>query len=327
MTTRKAAFRLGCLLYVLATLASLAHAADPGTLLPDNTEASSQKLGSILLYPLYTSSSSSPSQENTKVDITNSSTVSNALVHLFFVPNTGGVADAYICLTPSQTATFLASDVDPGVRGYLIGVAVDSSGFPMKFNALAGQAHVKLSTGYSGNINALAVSAITLPMFSGPSATLNFDSSAYNRLPRALALDQIVSPLDGNASFLVISRIGGSFVAPISTPAIGAFSGNLYNDQGSPFPFSGNGTGVQFQAQLSNSFPSTSPVFNQVIPAGHTGWLYLATNSNAALIGVLLNFNINAATQTSAFNNGRPLRILTLASSVSLVIPVLAPVC
>jgi len=41
-------------------------------------------------------------------------------VHLFFVDGaTCSIADSLVCLTPNQTASFLASDIDPGTTGYI----------------------------------------------------------------------------------------------------------------------------------------------------------------------------------------------------------------
>ena len=58
-------------------------------------------------------------------------------VHLFFVDGTScGVADAFVCLTANQTATFLMSDIDPGTTGFIVAVAVDQQGCPVNFNQL-----------------------------------------------------------------------------------------------------------------------------------------------------------------------------------------------
>jgi hypothetical protein len=42
-------------------------------------------------------------------------------------------------------------------------------------------------------------------------ATLRFDGVQYSRLPRALALDNLYSPLDGNDMLLIVNRISGNY--------------------------------------------------------------------------------------------------------------------
>jgi hypothetical protein len=68
-----------CALLVISTAA---FAADPGLVYPAASEVSDQKAGSILFYNTYTSSASAPAQENTRINITNTSTTGAAFVHL-----------------------------------------------------------------------------------------------------------------------------------------------------------------------------------------------------------------------------------------------------
>src|SRR5215510_10030532 len=99
---------------------------------------SENKLGSALFFNYYTSDAAS-SQVNTRVNITNVNSVKDVVVHIFFVDSvTCNIADAFICLTHNQTTSFLASDLDPNVTGYMVVVAIDSVGRPASFNYLAG---------------------------------------------------------------------------------------------------------------------------------------------------------------------------------------------
>src|SRR5205085_10560052 len=101
-------------------------AVGPGLFFPSTGEVSDQKAGSVLVYNLYSSSIAAPSAQNTRIAITNTHPGLSIAVHLFFVDGaTCSIADSLVCLTPNQTASFLASDIDPGTTGYIIAVASD----------------------------------------------------------------------------------------------------------------------------------------------------------------------------------------------------------
>lgn len=327
MTLRKIILCAGLWLCAWFSLAGVAQAADPGTELPPSAEASGQKLGSVLIYPFYTSSAAAPGSTNTRINVTNHNLTLNAFLHLFFVSNTGSVTDSYICLTPVQTASFLASDIDPGKQGYLVGIAVDTLGRPSNFNFMEGDTQFKLASGQQASLKAVAVAALNLPTFSGPTATLNFDGVAYNRLPRTLAADQLKSTLDGNDTLLMVARIGGTLTPTGGGAALGPLSGSLYNAAGTAFPFTTGSSGAQLFNQFSDSFPTVTPPFSQIIPAGGAGWLHIAADGDFGIVGAVVNFNGNTATQPRAHTGGHLLRALTLTSAASLTIPLTAPSC
>src|SRR5262249_6959915 len=131
-TSRKLAHALYAL-FALIVLSSFALAADPGATYPPTSEASDQKQGSLLIYNVYTSGATSGTTQNARINITNTSTSSGTAVHFFFVSDGCSIADSFVCLTETQTATFLASDVDPGVTGYVVAIATFSSGSPREF--------------------------------------------------------------------------------------------------------------------------------------------------------------------------------------------------
>ena len=124
--------RFSSLLLILAALvlfAIAALAADPGLPFSVSAQISDQKAGSVLIYNVYTSSPTAPATENTSINITNTSSSRPAFVHLFFIDGTScGPADNILCLTPNQTASFRASDFDPGTQGYIVAVAIDGNG-------------------------------------------------------------------------------------------------------------------------------------------------------------------------------------------------------
>lgn len=313
----------------LLLLTVAVRAADPGTVPPATSDISDQKLGSVLVFPYYTSSASTPNSHNTRLAITNQNDTTTVTLHRFFIiGSSGAIADDFICLTGTQPVNFLASDADPGVTGYMVIVAVNSAtGVPINFNNLSGEADVKLPSGHRASFKAEAIAAISLPSFGGPTATLNFDASAYNRMPRALAMNKIRSRLDGNSTILVLTRITGSYAIGGSRDTIGAISGNLYDDIANAAPFSLTQSSPQLVQTLSNTFPPTSPVLDTMIPAGRTGWLHVAKTTDVGLFGVLLNFNPNTSSSASAFTGGHLLRIVTLSTTNSIVVPITVPAC
>lgn len=320
-------------LFVLALMASMALAADPGLPYPATSEASDQKAGSLLFYNTYTSGASSGTTENTRINITNTNVNFAAFVHLYFVSEGCSIADSYICLTATQTASFLTSDIDPGVRGYIVAVAVDGrAGCPISFNFLIGDEYLKAAGGYSANLGAVAFSALydgVLPGCDSNSvvATINFNGAAggYNLTPAALALDNVGSRADGNDTVLILNRVGGNL--GIGASSLGTLFGLLYDDAENVLSFSITG-GCQFRSSLNNNTPRTTPRFETFIPAGRTGWLKVYNQTAAiGILGASVNANPNAATSAGAFVSGHNLHHLTLTPNASYVVPVFPPSC
>jgi uncharacterized repeat protein (TIGR01451 family) len=300
----------------------------PGISLADNLSAvgSDQRPGSILIFPLYISDPASPNRENTRINITNIDPVRPAYLHLFFIDGSQcSVADNFLCLTPNQTASFLVSDVDPGVAGYLIAVAVDSEGCPTKFNNLIGDEYVKLSSGHSANLGAEAAVAYYTPKCSTDTntATIQFDGKEYSELGRVVAADNIPSMVDGDSTLLILNRIGGDLTT--EADAIGPLFGLLYDDQENAFSFTVNVNNCQLRTLLNQNFPRTAPRFPTVVPAGHTGWMKLWINTpgdEGALVGATISVNPNPG----GFRGGHNLHKLTLGKA-SLTIPLISPSC
>ncbi len=292
----------------------------PGSLVPVASEAGDQKAGSVLIFNLYTSSAATANQ-NTQINITNVSFTDNAYVHLFFVDgSTCSVADQYLTLTPNQTTTFYTSDFDPGTTGYIIGVATNTSGCPINFNNLIGDAYITFESGHSANLGAYAVTAISGGLQNCEptmaTSTLTFDGVSYNRLPRAVAVDNINSRASGNNTMLVLNRLGGNLLS--SADKLSAIFGLLYDDQTTSQSFTISGGTCQLVGTLSNSFPRTSPRFDSVVAAGRTGWMKLWHQDDLAISGAVINYQPNGNSRLGGHN----LHVLTLASSVTMTIPV-----
>src|SRR4030095_14857433 len=125
-----------------------------GLAFPSTAEVSDQKAGSVLVYHLFSSKITPPKAQNTRIAITNTNPNRPIAVHLFFVDGaTCSIADSLVCLTANQTASFLASDIDPGTTGYIVAVASDRvTGCPVDLNYLIGDTYAKISSGTGANL-------------------------------------------------------------------------------------------------------------------------------------------------------------------------------
>jgi hypothetical protein len=330
-STVVASFNGGPPLTAGASLTVNCQPVGPGALYPARSEVSDQKAGSVLVYPVYTSAVGSTSQDS-RISITNTHLNLRAWVHLFFVSDSCAVSDAFICLTPNQTSTFLASDLDPGTTGYLVAVASDGvTGCAINFNYLIGDAYVKFTSGHAANLGAEAISAIPgSPFFASCSAnavssTLAFDGVSYNRLPYVLAVDNIGSRADGNDTIVVLDRIGGDLRTGPS--GVGNIFGVFYNDTEALLSFTLNSSSCQYRFTVNNTTPRTTPRFEQFVTAGRTGWIKFYQRDGSALLGSVINFNPNAVTSAGAFSQGHNLHKLTLTDTASYIIPVFPPSC
>lgn len=306
--------------------------AGPGLPLAASSPMSDQKAGSVLIYNVYTSSPTNSNAQNTRINITNTEPARTAYAHMFFVDGAScSVADSFICLTPNQTVTFLMSDLDPGIAGYIMVVATDAQGCPANFNFLIGDEYVKFSTGHAANLGAEAVSAIAggAPLCNSQSsvtATLPFDGINYGVLPHAVAVDNIPSPANGNDTMLILNRLGGNLTTGAAT--LTSLFGLLYDDRETAYSFSFNPGTCQFRSTLSNNFPRTAPRLGTIISAGQSGWMRLwISGGTAGISGAVINFNPNAGSNSAAYNQGHNLHILTNTSAMVYTIPIFPPNC
>ncbi|MEK7832374.1 MAG: hypothetical protein AAB401_14880 [Acidobacteriota bacterium] len=319
---------------LFVALTASGRAADPGLAMPADSAVSDQKAGSILVYNVYTSSITSFLNQNSRISLTNTNDFIPANVHLFFIDGAScSVADSYACLTQNQTINFLASDLDPGITGYLVVVAVDSRGCPVNHNYLIGDAYSKFASGHTGNLTAVAIAAqfttITGCNASSTTAALVFDANSYNFLPRTVAVSSIPDRATGNDMLLILNRIGGNLGTGIG--GLGSLFGVLYDDGENAFSFTFSTAACQFRSSLTNNFPRTAPRFETIVPAGRSGWLKMyADTASIGLMGATFNHNMNSAALASAFNGSHNLHVMTLnntGAAVSFTIPVFPPSC
>lgn len=291
---------------------------------------SDQKAGSLLFFNLYSSSINNPALENTRINLTNTNPDRKAIVHLFFVDGSNcSVADSYVCLTPNQTVSIFASDVDPGVMGYVIALATDENGCPANFNYLIGDEYVKLASDHAANLAAESFSAykgcVECKAAVDMTALLRFDGISYSMAPRVLALDNIPSQAEGNQTMLVLNRVGGDLRS--AAAGIGSIFGLLFDDLENSYSFTSSG-GCQLKRIFNNSdFPRSTPRINTVIPAGHSGWMKLWAVNDVGILGAMINFNPSANVSAGAFNQGHNLHKLTLTNTSQLLVPIFPPNC
>ena len=327
-----------CFLLAAPVMSATAFAQQyPGVPITGNDALSDMKAGSVLIYNLYASSATDPQKEDTRITITNTSVDSTVFLRLFFVNGTScEVFDNYGCLTKRQTVTAFASDLDPGVTGYLIVVAVDEqTGMPIDFNHLIGEAVVMLASGHAAKLNAVAIEAKFKftpppPRFIPSEVKLNFNGAMYERVPRVLALAGIPSVNDGNSTLLVINRLGGALGPGGAMGAIGSVLGFFHDDMENPFAFTFSGR-CQVRGVLSDIFPRTAPRLSTIIPSGRSGWMPLWTSGGddsfsrggRGMLGAAITLNSSGG---RAFNGGGNLHALSLTTD-SLVMPVIPPSC
>jgi hypothetical protein len=306
--------------------------AGPGVEYPAISEASGQKAGSVLVYNLYSSIAASPNVENTRISVTNTHPNNAITVHLFFIDGASCTpADAFICLTPNQTSSFLASDLDPGIAGYIVAVASDNvTGCPVNFNFLIGDECIKLASGHAANLGAEAIAAVApapaVCTDTSSSAVLNFDGASYNQIPQVLAASNLPSLADGNSTLMVINNLAGDLQTGVAV--IGPVFGILYDDGEVPSSFTFSANRCQFKALLSPVFPRIlGGGLSAAIPSGHSGWMkFWAQASTRGLFGAVINFNPNVEAGPH-FNGGHNLHHLTLTPTSSFTIPVFPPAC
>ena len=138
-------------------------------------------------------------------------------------------------------------------------------------------------------------------------------------MPRALAVDNIQSPLDGNNTLLILNRVGGNYANGTAT-RLGDLFGLLYDDREKAYSFQFDPSGCQYVNRIANGTPRTVPPLTTVIPRGQTGWLRVQHVAESAMFGAVVNFNPNG------FNQGHNLRALSYTDA-TITIPIFPPSC
>ena len=307
--------------------AALSRRATPASCLPPGPGAipttrvgvSGLQPGSLLIFNTITSSPAGHLAES-RLAFTNTSPTLRAAIQLFFIDGqTGEAANLQLELTPNQTTSLLASEIDPGTTGYLIAVAVDDRGCPVAFNHLLGEVRVRFESGHAAALPALGVAVIDPATLSCDPAALTvelrFDGRSYDELPRALAVSNLPPRRGGDGTMLIVNRLGGGLLE--GDIPLWSLTGLLFDDLERGASFTIPAAGRQLRGLLGPNFPRTSPRFEALIPVGRSGWMRFAASADHPLSGAIIDLAPDGTGQ------GRNLHHLTTTGSGRLVMPVL----
>lgn len=261
---------------------------------------SGDNAGSILVYPYYTSKLNA--NWDTRLTIANTDvlnfpgqaveSVKPSFVHMFFIEGKSCLqSDMYICLSPYAAYSFLASEIDPEITGYLIAVAVDSTGNLANHNSLLGDAFLAEGK-YVGNYHAESFRAYGNPgvakdgivyFGSRPNSTPLIDS--YDYAPSRFAIT-VQSPADAPGQRVVTVGLSGDLNTAVINGAGQVGQGFVFN--GSERPSSSFSSFHLGTCQAISEITSTSPrvvyTMGKIIPSGQIGTILIATGPSVGLI-------------------------------------------
>lgn len=286
-----------------------------------------QKPGSVLFFNRYSSNASNPGREDSNINITNTSPTTAAYIRLFLVNGaTCQSNEIQICLAAQETASYLLSDLDPGVRGYVIAVATDLQGQPIQFNWLTGNVIIRQLASNNGvSYNSMLPAVAVAKRKDGALTNINgvaemiFDDLNYDRLPGQIAFDSVPSQTSAsNATTLSLYR-------PItdlngSVPNAGVqLTGWGKNNQGQVAPSTGNLPVACYSDLIMSTFRFQPTPISQLIPPGAKAWFSASSNDLLPLMGAQFN--------SGDFNSGNNARPLTFSAEYRIRVPVLPVTC
>jgi hypothetical protein len=287
---------------------------------------SSTKAGSVLFLPKYTSDNANPSGVNTVISLTNTNPRDGVTIRVFFVHDCQ-TSSSFVNLAANQTRTLLASIEDPGRSGYLVATAVNGQGIPTQFNWLIGSASIRDASGHEATFNAVGVAKRTAGAVSvadgATDAAIKFNDTDYDRLPQAIALDQIQNQDPGTPGSAVrtdiaiispLANLGGNLPQALQLTAI------AYDQSGRPYPQIVNTT-CGLNGPVSNIW--TAPALSGFITPDRAGWGSFAAQIDGApvpLLGVSFTDGVG-----EAHNSARHMQVLSRLDSFSMSMPISTP--
>ncbi len=309
--TQQIVRRLINFVLVIGALTLLGVAAFAQTYPIGASHLSDMKPGSVLFFNKYTSNPSNAQMGDTQINITNTNQNSDITIHLFLVDgSTCSIADSFVSLTANQTTSFLLSDFDPGVTGYIVAVAVD--GGPTRFNWLIGDEYIRETDGRQANLAAVSVakrSAGSVEPDANGAAVLNFDGVDYEQLPATVAVSSFNSQVTDNTQVNIYTPSSNLIIG--SAPSTSTIFTLIYDDAERVVS-----TTIRFVCygtiQLS-SLRVAGGNLNTFVPAGRTGWIRFS-GGGRPLLGATLQ-------RGPVFTGGHNLHALTLLPSYSITVP------
>lgn len=275
---------------------------------------SDMKPSSVLFYTRYTSNPINPAMGDTQINITNVNQSSGITVHLFMVDGaTCSIADSFIGLTQNQTASFLVSDFDPGINGYIIAVATGGvgGGGPTQFNSLIGSEFIRETNGTTAYLQAIGVAKRSpgdvVPDIDGQT-NLVFNGVDYEQLPSALAVATFNSQTLDSNSLSIFSPPNNLLIGGVVSTNIFAL---LYND--AEVAISSSFTVNCYRFETFTALFNRGGGINRHVPSGRTGWIRM-TASGRPILGSMLG-------RGPVFVGGHNLHAIALLGSYSITVP------
>ncbi|MEY3284422.1 MAG: hypothetical protein RIR86_2435 [Acidobacteriota bacterium] len=289
------------------------------TLLPVIVEAQSLsnnysdiKPGSILFFNRFTSNPVNQLLGDTQVNITNLNQSRAIELHFYLIDGSScSVADFGSSLNASQTMTFLMSDFDPGIFGYMIVVAEDESGLPTQHNWLTGTAQVREFDGRQGILSAISIGKLTAgPITADPDGQyrLKFNGASYEKLPQVLAVPSFDSQVTTTSFLYIYSPSSNIYTGDTNSITLSTL---LYNDASQSL--SGSFTITCYRQDSFMTVFNRGGGINNRVPAGRTGWIRMASSS-APILGSVI-------TRNSLFQGGYNLPAVSLYGSYEILVP------
>jgi hypothetical protein len=267
--------------------------------------------GSVLFFNRYTSDANNPQLSDTQINITNTSPIETASVHLFFVDgNTGSNADFGLTLMPNQTLSFLTSEFDPGVAGYIIAVATDGS-VPVQNNSLIGTALIRESDGSEVVLPAFTVAKISSGKVSREvdgSVRLKFNAVEYEQLPGSLAVTSFKRETADADSLIVYSPAADLSSGTMETINIYSL---LFDDAQRSIPSNFSVRG--YRVDPLSAFFNRQGIVMRHSPISKRGWIRMSAGSRP-MLGSIIN-------KTAGLTSGYNLPSLTLLPSYEIRLP------
>jgi len=286
-----------------------------------------QKPGSVLFFNRYTSNASNPGREDSVINITNTSPTTGTQLRLFLVSGaTCQTTEIQLCLAAQETTSFLMSDLDPGVRGYIIAVATDLQGQPVQFNWLTGNVIIRQLGGNTGGLYNSMLGAVaiakrkegTISSVNGV-AEMSFDDVNYDRLPGQIAFDSVSSQVgSANATTFSLYRPITDISGAVPNASV-QLTGWGKNGENQVISSAGNLSSACYSDVNLSTFRLLPSPISQLLPSGATGWFSASSNDLMPLMGAQFN--------SGDFNSGNNARPLSFSAEYKIRIPVSAVTC